>query len=80
VSVSENIEKVIELINKYNSDKDYIRKDNSIKNSIVSKIRKIISMPSSQLLANEPISVQIIKDAGNEAKKSLGFEEDRFSS
>lgn len=46
-------DKFIELLDKHNTYKDY--NSDSIKNSIVSRIKQIISMPCNQALANSPI-------------------------
>lgn len=67
------------LLNKHNGDLDYVGKNNSLKNSIVSKIKKIISMPSNQLLANEPVSIDALHEAGAIAKEKLGYEDRLFS-
>lgn len=76
----EDIDKVLTLVNKYNKDNSYLRKEGAIKNSIVSKIRQIISLPSNQLLATEPVDVKPLADAGDRAKEIIGFSEPRFSS
>lgn len=73
------LESLIKVFNIYNADESYVKKSNSIKNSVVSKIRKIISSPSNQLLANEPVSVQELHDAGDKAKKALGIEDSLLS-
>ena len=70
---------LVKVFNIYNADESYVKKSNSIKNSVVSKIRKIISSPSNQLLANEPVSVQELHDAGDKAKKALGIEDSDLS-
>lgn len=73
------LESLVKVFNIYNADESYVKKSNSIKNSVVSKIRKIISSPSNQLLANEPVSVQELHDAGDKAKKALGIEDSDLS-
>jgi hypothetical protein len=70
----------LNIINKHNQDKDFIDKRNSIKNSIIYKIRRIISSPSNQLLANEPITIKPLHDGADYAKKQLGFTENPLSS
>lgn len=67
------------LINEHNTNRDYLHKNNALKNSVVSKIKRIISSPTNQLLASEPVSVQQLHDAGDAAKEELGFEEDLLS-
>jgi hypothetical protein len=62
VSISVNeIDKAIfiKLLNRYNENKDYLRKNNAIKNSIVSRIKQISKSPSTQILANIPIDTKI---------------------
>ena len=69
----------LNLLNAHNTDLEYINKDNAIKNSIVAKIKKIISMPSNQLLSTEPVSIQQLHDGAKAAKDKLGFKEDPMS-
>jgi hypothetical protein len=49
----------IKAINDHNSYKGYLEKQDAVNNSVVSRIKQIISSPSNQLLANEPVNVQI---------------------
>ena len=53
----------IDLIDKHNTYKGYLNNDMSVKNSIVSKINRIISSPVNQILANTPVSVKELHDA-----------------
>ena len=46
------------MINNHNNYKEYLYQDNSVKNSIISRIKQIISDPRNQLLANEPVDVE----------------------
>lgn len=51
-------EKLIEFINLFNSYDGYIHSKHALQNSIVSKINRIISAPSNQLLATMPVTIQ----------------------
>jgi len=57
----------ISLLNLHNGDESYKKKGNSIKNSVVSKIRKIISSPSNQILANTPVNINPLHDGAAKA-------------
>ena len=47
----------IDLLNKHNEYKGYVKSENGVKNSVVSRIKQIIDAPSNQLLANTPIDI-----------------------
>lgn len=70
----------LKIINLYNLDDSYLTKDKSIGNSIVSKIKTIISSPVNQLLATEPIKTKELHDAAAYSKEQLGYEESEFMS
>ena len=53
----------IKLINDYNLSTTYLYKRNAINNSVVSRIKNIISAPSNYLIANEPVEVADWQDA-----------------
>ena len=62
-SENEEVKNFIALLNKHNRNEFYARKDNAVKNSIVTKISAIIEMPSNQMLANTPIEVESWNEA-----------------
>ena len=51
------IDFIVEAINRHNTDLTGISRSNSLKNGVVSKINRVISSPSNQLLANSPVSI-----------------------
>ena len=57
-----------DMINNHNNYKEYLYQDNSVKNSIISRIKQIISDPRNQLLANEPVDVEGWQQAAKEAQ------------
>lgn len=57
----------IDLINKHNYFTGYLRVENAVKNSVVSRIKEVISSPSNQLLANTPVDVDNWHKAANKA-------------
>ena len=59
------------LINKHNMFTDFMDGKNAVKNSVISKIKQVISMPSNQLLANEPVDVQSLHTAARKAGAEL---------
>ena len=69
-------------INKHNLDKSYLHKENAVKNSVVSRIKQIISSPSNQMLASVPVDVQGWHDAVKTVneKKGAGLKTMRLSS
>lgn len=69
----QRVREVINLLNKHNLDDSYLRKKNSIKNSVIAKVRKIVSAPSNQLLAEEPVEIQMHHDGAKEANKVYGY-------
>lgn len=71
--------KFIESINLHNTSTDYETKENAVKNSVVSRIKRVISMPSNQLLANEPVSIQVWHNGADEANKIYKREVDPLS-
>ncbi len=76
---SKIIDLYINIINKHNTSTEYIYKRNAIRNSIVSKIKEIISTPSNFLFASEPISIDSIHKAAEAAKEQLKYTEDLLS-
>ena len=56
-------EKFIDLINAHNLDSSFRNKEGVVKNSVVSRIKQIISDPRNQILANTPVTVQDWHDA-----------------
>lgn len=56
-------EKFINLINAHNLDSSFRNKEGIVKNSVVSRIKQIISDPRNQILANTPVTVQDWHDA-----------------
>ena len=56
----EIIEKIIDS---YNSDTFYQSKKHAVKNSVIANMRRIISAPSNQINANEPIDVDPFHEA-----------------
>jgi len=75
----DKVDLLLKFINQYNSDKTYIKKRNSIRNSIVSKIKQIISTPSNLILATQPVSIKSIHDAAAKSKEQLGFTESNLN-
>ena len=68
VNQTENAELLnlfLSIINSYNLDTSYLKSGNSVKNSIISKIKEIILSPTNQLLASTPVD-----DAMGEFKKA----------
>lgn len=47
----------IAILNRHNLNKSYLKQEHAMKNSIVSRIKQIISAPSNQLLANTPVDI-----------------------
>lgn len=47
----------IAILNRHNLSKSYLKQEHAMKNSIVSRIKQIISAPSNQLLANTPVDI-----------------------
>lgn len=68
-SQDKSVNRFIKLLNNHNKNKFYARKDNSVKNSIVTKISEIIKKPSNQLLANTPVDVDTWRKAVNVIRK-----------
>ena len=62
-----NSDKFLEIINNYNNNNDYKWKKHSVKNSVISRIKQVISSPSNQLLANEPIEIDMWHEAADKA-------------
>jgi hypothetical protein len=52
-------DKFLKLITDHNKSTSSLKSRHALKNSVVSKIRKVISSPSNQLLASTPVDVQI---------------------
>ena len=48
-------ENFIKILNDYSTDKTYLKSRHIIKNSVVSKVKQIISSPSNQILATTPV-------------------------
>jgi len=48
----------IRLIDQHNSFEGYSKSKHSINNAVVSRIKQVISDPTSQILANSPVDVQ----------------------
>lgn len=65
----------ISIINSHNLSDKVVRGRHSLKNSIVSNIRQIISSPSNQLLANIPVDVKEWHDAVKEQQKLSNSDE-----
>ncbi len=59
----------ISTINKHNANESYLKSKHAIKNSVVSRIKGIISAPSNQLLANIPVDVKVFHDAVDDVNK-----------
>lgn len=55
----------LSIINAYNADTTYLKSENLVKNSIISKIKEIILSPTNQLLASTPVD-----EAMDEFKKA----------
>jgi len=53
----------IDTINGHNAYKGYLGRNDAINNSVISQIKQIISSPSNQLLANEPVDVQSLRNS-----------------
>lgn len=53
----------VSKINQHNISRDFINGQEAVKNSVVSGIKQIISNPSNQVLANNPVNVQEWHDA-----------------
>ena len=49
----------VTILNKHNADNEYLYKNHAVKNSVVSRIKQVISSPVNQLLANTPVDVDI---------------------
>lgn len=60
ISTPESAERkvFIDLINKHNTFKGYMKSENAVKNSVVSRIKQIISAPSNQMIANAPVDIE----------------------
>ena len=54
-----------EVIVNHNSYERYLKTKDSVKNSVVSRIKQIISTPSNQILATTPVDVKIWHDAAD---------------
>lgn len=65
----EQIEIFIGILNKHNSNTQYLHKEHALKNSIAATIKRIISTPSNQLLANSPVDIEDWQLAAKEALK-----------
>ena len=48
-------QELLELINKYNNSTSYLKKENAVKNSVVSRINSIITSPVNEILATAPV-------------------------
>ena len=55
------------MINKHNGYTGYLHSNNAVKNSIISRIKQIISAPSNQLIANIPVDVEDLRTAADKA-------------
>lgn len=62
-AITDSITKLRKLITDHNGYKGYLRAKEAVKNSVVSRIKQIISMPSNQILATTPVDVQVWHDA-----------------
>lgn len=65
-------DKFLEIINNYNTNIDYKWKKHSVKNSVISRIKQVISSPSNQILANEPIEISMWHKAADKALARKG--------
>ena len=66
--------KLLDLLNKHNSSKQASKRRHAMKNSVVSKIKQIVSSPSNQILANTPVDVKELHDAVGEVKSEKNAE------
>ena len=48
---------LITLLNRHNLSKEYVKREDAIKNSVVTRIKQIITSPSNQMLATAPVEV-----------------------
>jgi len=69
---TELIESFITLINKHTSGKRHLYSKNAIKNAVVSKMHKIISMPNNNILSNTPVKIKMWHDGAAKAEKKYG--------
>lgn len=60
---------LISLINKHNLYKGYTKKQDAVKNSVVTRIKQIISAPSNQILASTPVEVDTWHNAVKDIQK-----------
>ena len=66
----------IRLIDQHNSFEGYSKSKHSINNAVVSRIKQVISDPTSQILANSPVDVQSWHDAIEAVLSKKGLEPD----
>lgn len=65
---------LITLLNRHNLSKEYVKREDAIKNSVVTRIKQIITSPSNQMLATAPVEVDTWHSA---AKKALELKAER---
>jgi len=71
----------INLINQHNKYTNHLSSKHAVKNSVVDKIRKIITTPSNQIWATTPVDVKVWHDAVSEVYKSRGgYNKDKLNS
>jgi hypothetical protein len=66
------VDQFISLINRHNLSENYLNNSESVKNFIVSKIHEIIESPSSQILANSPVSIKMHHEGADKAAELYG--------
>lgn len=62
----------LDLLNSHNVFTGHLKARDAVKNSVVSRIKDIISAPSNQIIANIPVDVKIWHDAADTAIEKSG--------
>jgi hypothetical protein len=64
---------VLNLVNKHNAFKKFIYSKNAVKNSVIARIRQVISAPSSQFLSSIPVDVDSLHNAAENAGMDASY-------
>lgn len=59
----------LSILNAHNLDETYLKKEHAVRNSVVARIKQIISTPSNQLLANTPVDIDDWHESVDELMK-----------
>lgn len=66
-----DFESLVDIINEHNTFKDHLKRNDAVKNSVISRMKATISSPSNQIIANIPVDVKSLqKSADNVLKNS----------